>query len=241
MIREVGLIALIIGAWFGIRWLLKQPRNVQWKWGGICAIVILLGLAVTGKLHWIFAVVAAVIPLIRRLFGLVSYLPLLRGFLRRSNASAQGFSFNRPSSIETQFLKVTLDPASGSLFGEIKQGLYQGRKLQDLSSQELSELLREYTRSDPQSAQLLNAYLARSGHADSHRQYSQYGSGKSNASSHGNISRQEAYAILGLDEGASEKEILEAHRRLIQKLHPDRGGNDYLAAKINQAKQTLLA
>ena len=238
MIREVGLIALIVGAWFGIRWLLKQPRNVQWRWVGICAIIILLGLAVTGKMHWIFAAVAAAVPLIRRLFGLISYLPLLRGFLRRSNASAQGFSSSRPSSIETRFLRVTLDPVSGSLFGEVKQGLYQGRKLQDLSSQELSELLKEYTRTDPQSAQLLSAYLARSGYAGSH---GQHGTGKSSASSHGSMTRQEAYAILGLNEGASKKEILEAHRRLIQKLHPDRGGNDYLAAKINQAKQTLLA
>ena len=241
MIREVGLTALIIGAWFGIRWLLKQPRNVQWRWVGICAIIILLGLVVTGKMHWIFAAVAAAVPIIRRLFGLISYFPLLRGFLRRSNASAQGFSSSRPSSIETRFLKVTLDPVSGSLFGEIKQGLYQGRKLQDLSSQELSELLKEYTRADPQSAQLLSAYLARSGYAGSHRQHGQHGTGKSSASSRGSMTRQEAYAILGLDEGACEKEILEAHRRLIQKLHPDRGGNDYLAAKINQAKQTLLA
>jgi DnaJ domain len=55
------------------------------------------------------------------------------------------------------------------------------------------------------------------------------------------FSKNEAYEVLGLKPGASEDEIKAAHKRLLKDFHPDKGGTDYLAAKINQAKEVLLS
>jgi hypothetical protein len=55
------------------------------------------------------------------------------------------------------------------------------------------------------------------------------------------LSHEEALDVLGLAHGASASAIRAAHRRLVQLVHPDRGGSNYLAAKINEAKDILLA
>lgn len=50
----------------------------------------------------------------------------------------------------------------------------------------------------------------------------------------------QAMEVLGLKPGYSKEDVIQAHRRMMQKVHPDRGGSDYLAAQINQAKDTLV-
>ena len=55
------------------------------------------------------------------------------------------------------------------------------------------------------------------------------------------MSRQQAADILGVDADASKEEIRLAHKKLMQKIHPDRGGSDGLAKQINHAKTTLLS
>ncbi len=72
------------------------------------------------------------------------------------------------------------------------------------------------------------------------KQHTQQQNGSQQARAQKSMSREEALAILGLKEGASKDEIIAAHKRMMQKVHPDRGGSDHLAAQINKAKDTLL-
>ncbi len=66
------------------------------------------------------------------------------------------------------------------------------------------------------------------------------GYGANPSSSGDKMTEKEAWEILGLKSGASKEEIIKAYRDLMAKLHPDHGGNDYLASRLNQAKEILL-
>ncbi len=131
---------------------------------------------------------------------------------------------------------MSLDHDSGVMNGEVLEGRFKGQQLSDIDVNGLLELLNECRAQDVQSATILETYLDRT-HGDQWRYES--GNGRSPASS--TMTPDEAYEVLGLPAGASEEEVVEAHRRLMQKLHPDRGGSTYLAAKLNQAKDTLLS
>lgn len=58
--------------------------------------------------------------------------------------------------------------------------------------------------------------------------------------SSGAMNREQALAVLGLTDQPNEEDIVAAHRKLMQKCHPDRGGNDYLASQLNAAKDFLI-
>jgi hypothetical protein len=92
-----------------------------------------------------------------------------------------------------------------------------------------------------EAAAILEAYLAHVNGGDRGYRVEPRRSAAEEPPPDGRMSRQEALDILGLSAGADAAEIRSAHRRLVQMVHPDRGGSNYLAAKINEAKDTLLA
>lgn len=140
-------------------WLTKRPATSS-SVIAIAALVLIVGLAVlaaTGRMHWIAAIGAAILPFLKRGFSMLRYLPMFKG-----------------------------------LFGA----------------------------------------------------YQQYGRGSGDGggagSSQGDMSLGEAREVLGLDSNPNRDEIIAAHRRLMQKVHPDRGGSTYLAQQLNEAKRVLL-
>ena len=52
--------------------------------------------------------------------------------------------------------------------------------------------------------------------------------------------KSQALEILGLDDEANEDDIKAAYKRLMQKVHPDHEGSEWMAAKLNQAREILL-
>jgi hypothetical protein len=144
----------------------------------------------------------------------------------------------KASGVTTEHLEVELDHDSGDIRGRVLQGFFAGRRLEDLKPVELAHLWQDCRFADPQSAQIVEAYLDRlhpSWREDMARQ-----EGEQGAASDGRMTREQALEILGLAPGATEADIRRAHRELMMKLHPDHGGSTFLAAKINQAKDVLL-
>ena len=150
------------------------------------------------------------------------------------------------SSVRTDWLALELDHETGEIYGEVLQGPFAGRNLDTLAPVEVASIWQDCQFSDPQSAQLLEAYLDRA-HPQWREDFARMGGDTSGSTGSGDaggprssMTKEEAYAVLGLKPGASEEEIHRAHRELMLKNHPDRGGSTYIATKINQAKELLL-
>lgn len=195
------------------------------------AVLVVIGLTLTGRMHWIGAAVTGLLVALRQsLPTLIRLFPMLTSLRGRAGPS-QG----QTSTVATGILRMQLDHDSGELQGEVLKGKYQGWRLHDMQRPQLEELLAWCRSEDSDSAQLLDSYLQQRFPGEA-----PFGQEPPSGDSGGSMTRKEALAVLGLAEDAGDEEIVAAHRKLMQKLHPDRGGNDYLAAKINQAKDCLL-
>lgn len=81
--------------------------------------------------------------------------------------------------------------------------------------------------------------LAR-GRSSSHERGAHAGTGSGASDAAGPMTVERARSILGVDAGADRETVIAAHRRMVQRLHPDRGGSAYLTAQLNEAKEVLL-
>src|SRR3984893_6926360 len=180
------------------------------------------------------AVSALLIPVAIMMPALVRLLT----FLDRYRTPAAG----QTSTVATPFLRMTLDHDTGSMTGTILQGRFSGMRVEELGSADLLAVLRECRAEDEEGARLLEAYLDRV-HPDWRDELAgdrQAGSGGGARPAGGDMTVEEAYAILGLALGADAEAIKEGHRRLMVKLHPDHGGSGNLATKTNRARDVLL-
>src|SRR6201993_3479557 len=195
--------------------------------GIVIAVAAVATLAISGRLAALLMPLAMLMPLLIR----------VRHILDRYRPPAGG----QTSTVATAFLRMTLDHDTGSMEGTILRGRFAGMRLDELGPADLLALLRECRAEDEEGARLVEAYLerVRPGWRDGLA-----GSGAAGSSgarpAGGDMTVEEAYAILGLSPGADDDAIKEAHRRLMVKLHPDHGGSDYLATKINRARDGLL-
>jgi hypothetical protein len=238
--RLLLLLGLAAGLFIMFRWLSRQPPRVFWQWFAVLLAAALLVLVLTGRAHWLMAVFAALLPFVRGLLTLLGSIPMIKRALAGMDAakSRKQPSSGRTSSVQSKYIRMSLNHDSGDLDGEVLSGQFEGSRLNQLGLEELLQLLQE-CRDDEESVALLQSYLDRV-YADTWRRQAGARGQQRTTRGPGEMSRDEALEVLGLSSGASEAEIIEAHRRLIQKLHPDRGGSAYLAAWINLAKETLL-
>ena len=226
-VRLLLALLVLLGVMWFMSWYGKAPpdkRNKAIKTGLLYTLAgVLLLLVVTGRIPLIFAALSAAVPIIHRL---LAYRGLIGTVGRFAGQRIGARSFT------TLWLIVDYDLARGTLDAAVTRGQFKDRKLSQLSDAELNSLLEE-VRDDFQSRAAVNAFiLSRGG-----KQQQQNGP---TPPADDRMSVSQAYEILGLDESATEQDVKQAHKRLMQKLHPDRGGSSYLAAQINAAKDTLL-
>ena len=194
-------------------------RLLRYVHFGLSVVFVAIGIGLLATGRW----TAALVPLAVGAAGLLSWAAATRARAAPTPGSA--------SAVETKMLRLRLDHASGRIEGEVIAGRFAGRRIEELNRAEAVALLAEAVRDDPPSARLVEAYLDRA-----HPHWRE----TARAEAAGAMSREEAYAVLGLAPGASAEAIKAAHRRLMQEHHPDRGGDPEKAAKINRARDILL-
>ena len=223
-------IIIVFGGLWGIRKFARTPQaavpGLMQKMGGMAAIVVAGWLFMRGSMN---PAIAAFV------FGV--------GLLGKGAAFPNGFNWGKGKSsgqksrVATSQLTMEMDHDSGTMDGQILLGPNKGRLLSALSMEDIKLFHVQCRNAGDQSLALLESWLDR---AKPEWRGQWGGQRNQTASSSGAMSRTEALQVLGLDNNATPDAIKSAHKRLLKDFHPDKGGSDYLAAKINAAKDVLL-
>ena len=201
--------------------------------GGLVSLAVAAFVGVKGEL-------AVAIPLGIFGAGLLGWSPFGAGGLGNLGGifgPSAGRSSGQTSRVRSRFLEMTLDHDSGVLSGQIVAGPGAGHSLDEFDLPQLAAMMTGF---DAESSALLESYLDRRFPAWRQNAEANAAGWRSGAAPGGKMTDEEAYQILGLQPGAGRDDISRAHRSLMKKLHPDQGGSTYLAARVNEAKDTLL-
>lgn len=225
----IGALALILVLWLAKSFTRSNPHTVtvvMKTGGGIAALAGAAFLGARGRLD-------AALGLGLFGLGLLGWLPFgPAGFGARTRKTS-----GQASRVRTAYIEMELDHDTGGVRGRLLSGRHAGASLDALDIPTLVGVLAEI---DNESRALLATYLDRRDAGWREHAQGDAAAGRGAGWSGGPMTQQEAYQILGLEPGASADEITRAHRTLMKKLHPDYGGSTYLAARINEAKETLL-
>jgi hypothetical protein len=229
----LALVVLAVMA-LGLAWLLRAKPSALARVLRI-VLVVLGGIGVGAMLIFGLRFLPGLLPELLGLAGIVITALIARAARHRPSGGFSSPGHGQRTEVRTAFLQAWIDHGSGDVGGTILTGRFAGRTLDALSDAELIELRGECA-ADADSLRVLESYLDRrlgSDWRNAQRQQPPRGPRT-------DMTHDEALAVLGLSEGATADEIRAAHRRLIQRMHPDVGGTADLAARINRAKDVLL-
>jgi hypothetical protein len=225
----LGAFALL-AVWAGLSYLRKldpsvMKRGLRWLVGGLGVVIAGLLLVVRRFDLALFVGAGAVAVLRTGRLGPISLDGPVRGTPNISKVQSYRFA-------------MELDHDTGAVAGRVLNGQFAGMDLMDLGETETRILLAEVD-GDPDSLSLLESWLDanRSGWRE---YFAQQDGGQNRSERDGTDPLAQAYEVLGLKAGATAEEVRAAHRSLMKSLHPDHGGSDYLAAKVNEARDLLL-
>lgn len=222
------------------RALLAQGRAGRIKIAVIVLGLVFLVLAVTGRAPALFAALGALMTMVMR------FMPLMlkaAPWLARWGLG-EGFpgTASQVSQVRTPSLLMTFYPKTGEMHGQVLAGVFEGRSLDALSDDELHQLHEYCRRADVEALRLLEAWLVRERAETWGAKPGTGGPGSASGAAGGSgMGVDEAREVLGVTAAATREEIVTAHRSLMVRLHPDKGGSHYLSAKVNEAKRVLLA